>query len=50
MRRTLLVAVGLLGPMAASSEQDIVKVNVETEVPTRKVKVYQFMLPEKNKW
>jgi len=51
MRRTLLVAVGLLsGPTAASSEQDIVEAIVETGAPTRKVKVYQFMLPEKNKW
>jgi len=51
MRRTLLVAVGLLsGPTSASSEQDIVEAIVDTGAPTRKVKVYQFMLPEKNKW
>jgi len=48
MRRTFLVAVGLLsGPTAASSEQDIVEAIVETGAPKRKVKVYQFMLPEK---
>jgi len=52
MRLALSVVVGLLaGPTAASSEQqNIVEANVEGGLPTLKVKVYQFMLPEKNTW
>jgi len=52
MRFALPVVVGLLvGPTAArNEEQDTVETNVETGLPTRKVKVHQFMLPEKNTW
>jgi len=52
MRLTLPVLVGLLaGPTAASDEQQgMVEAHVEAALPTLKVKVYQFMLPEKNKW
>lgn len=52
MRLALPVLVGLLGgPTAASDEhQDTVEAHVEAALPTLKVKVYQFMLPEKNKW
>jgi len=45
----LLVAVLSRSP-AASNDQQMKEAHVATGVPTRKVKVYQFMLPEKNIW
>jgi len=35
---------------AAGNDQQMMESHVGTGVPTRKVKVYQFMLPEKNIW
>merc|ERR1719270_971952 len=56
--RAFLLALGLLPGsskiLAASAygreEQNNVETFVEAGVPTRKVKVYQHMLPEKNEW
>jgi len=45
----LLVAVSSIST-AASNDQQMMKAHVGKGVPTRKVKVYQFMLPEKNIW
>jgi len=45
----LLVAV-LSGSTAAGNDQHMMEGHVRTGMPTRKVKVYQFMLPEKNIW
>ena len=45
----LLVAVSCRST-AASNDQQMMETHVGTRVPTRKVKVYQFMLPEKNIW
>jgi len=45
----LLVAV-LSRSTAASNDQHMMEAHLGTAVPTRKVKVYQFMLPEKNIW
>jgi len=45
----LLVAV-LSISTAASNDEQMMETHLGTKVPTRKVKVYQFMLPEKNIW
>jgi len=54
LRALLVVTVGLLSGtvVLGNEEEDAVEANVEIEsaVPKRKVKVHQFMLPEKNTW